>query len=66
MDAERVLAAAQAVETPVAVVDVAAMEANLAAMQARASGLGPISALMPRPTRARSSPAVSSSTAPSA
>ena len=40
MDAERVIAAAQAVETPVAVVDVAAMEANLAAMQARASGLG--------------------------
>lgn len=32
MDAERVFAAAQAVETPVAVVDVAAMESNLAAM----------------------------------
>jgi D-serine deaminase-like pyridoxal phosphate-dependent protein len=40
MDAERVIAAAQAVETPVAVVDVAAMESNLTAMQARASGLG--------------------------
>jgi D-serine deaminase-like pyridoxal phosphate-dependent protein len=40
MDAERVFAAAQAVETPVAVVDVAAMESNLAAMQSRAAGLG--------------------------
>jgi D-serine deaminase-like pyridoxal phosphate-dependent protein len=40
MNAERALAAAQVVETPVAVVDVAAMEANLAAMQARAGSLG--------------------------
>lgn len=40
MDAERAVAAAQPVETPVAVVDVAAMESNLAAMQARAAGLG--------------------------
>ncbi|MGD1053509.1 MAG: alanine racemase [Candidatus Dormibacteria bacterium] len=40
MDAERVLAAAEAVETPVAVVDVAAMEANLVAMRARATALG--------------------------
>jgi D-serine deaminase-like pyridoxal phosphate-dependent protein len=40
MDVARVLAAAEGVETPLATVDVAAMEANLAAMQARADGLG--------------------------
>jgi D-serine deaminase-like pyridoxal phosphate-dependent protein len=40
MDAERVIAAAQAVETPVATVDVTAMESNLAAMQARANARG--------------------------
>jgi D-serine deaminase-like pyridoxal phosphate-dependent protein len=40
MDAARALAAAAAVETPVAVVDVLAMDANIAAMQARADGLG--------------------------
>jgi D-serine deaminase-like pyridoxal phosphate-dependent protein len=39
MDAELVIAAAESVETPVAAVDVAAMETNLAAMQARAAGL---------------------------
>jgi D-serine deaminase-like pyridoxal phosphate-dependent protein len=40
MEATRVLAAAASVETPVAVVDVAAMEANLAGMQSRADSLG--------------------------
>ena len=40
MDAARVLGAAEDVETPLAAVDVAAMDANLAAMQARAEGLG--------------------------
>ena len=40
MDAERLLAAAATVETPVALVDVTAMESNLAAMQARATSLG--------------------------
>jgi D-serine deaminase-like pyridoxal phosphate-dependent protein len=40
MEAMRVLAATAGVGTPVAAVDVAAMEANLAAMQARAGGLG--------------------------
>jgi D-serine deaminase-like pyridoxal phosphate-dependent protein len=40
MNAERVLDAAEAVETPVAAVDVATLEANLAVMQARAAGLG--------------------------
>jgi len=40
MNAERVLDAAEAVETPVAAVDVATVEANLAVMQARAAGLG--------------------------
>ncbi|MGP8159832.1 MAG: alanine racemase [Candidatus Dormibacteria bacterium] len=40
MDAARLLAAAEAFETPVAAVDVAAMESNLAAMQARATDLG--------------------------
>jgi D-serine deaminase-like pyridoxal phosphate-dependent protein len=40
MDAGRLLAAAAAVETPLAVVDMTAMESNLAAMQARAASLG--------------------------
>jgi D-serine deaminase-like pyridoxal phosphate-dependent protein len=40
MDAGATLAAAADFETPLAVVDVAAMEANLAAMQSRAAGLG--------------------------
>lgn len=40
MDAERVRAAADAVETPVAVVDVTAMESNLVAMRTRAAAVG--------------------------
>jgi D-serine deaminase-like pyridoxal phosphate-dependent protein len=40
MDVERVLAAARGIETPVAAVDAASMERNLAAMQARADSLG--------------------------
>jgi D-serine deaminase-like pyridoxal phosphate-dependent protein len=50
MDAERVIAAAQAVETPVAVVDVAAMESNLTAMQARACLTGFHESRDPRPS----------------
>jgi len=40
MDLSRILAASEGLETPLAAVDLAAMEANLAAVRARADGLG--------------------------